>query len=114
MLCEVIEMKTTFSQSTKRGALIGLIVGFVSLTGLLAITVQCLPYRISFPPQPWPWYCSDPVYGLLGYLAFPVNLLTNDLSQAVALAPLSLVIYIILGTLIGSGLNVARPSASGR
>ena len=106
-------MKTTFSQSTKRGALIGLIVGLVALTGLLAITVICLPCRISSPPPPWPWYCSDPFYGLLGYLAFPVNILTNDLSQAAVLAPLSLAIYIILGALIGSGLNRVRPSISG-
>jgi hypothetical protein len=45
---------------------------------------------------------------LLGYLAFPVNLLTNDLSRALALAPLSLGIYTILGALIGAGLHQAR------
>jgi hypothetical protein len=106
-------MQTTFRHGTKRGALIGLIVGLVTLTGLLAITIKCIPYRISFPPPPWPWYCTDPLYGWLGYLAFPVNILTKDLSQAVILAPLSLVIYAILGALIGSGLNRARHSTSG-
>ena len=99
-------MQTTLGKSTRRGALIGLMVGLVAIAGILTITVQCLPYRISSPPQPWPWYCSDPAYSLLGYLAFPVNLLTNELSQAVLLAPLSLVMYIILGALIGSAIHL--------
>ena len=99
-------MQTTFGKSTRRGALIGLMVALVALAGIWTITVQCLPYRISSPPQPWPWYCSDPAYSLLGYLAFPVNLLTNELSQAVLLAPLSLVMYIILGALIGSATHL--------
>lgn len=89
-----------------------MVAGLVALMGVLALAVRCLPFRISFPPQPWPWYCSDPAYGLLGYLAFPVNLLTNDLSQAVLFAPLSLLIYAILGALIGSSLDSSRPPAS--
>jgi hypothetical protein len=71
--------------------------------------MRCLPFRISLPPPPWPWYCSDPAYGLLGYLAFPVNLLTNDLSQVILFAPLSLLVYTLLGALIGL---LTRPRAS--
>jgi hypothetical protein len=107
-------MQTTFGHSAKRGALIGLAVGLAALTGVLVVAVQCLPYRITFPPQPWPWYCSDPWYGVLGYLAFPVNVLTNDLSLAIVLAPVSLAMYVILGAWIGSGLTAARPSSSGQ
>lgn len=70
--------------------------------------VRCLPFHISFPPQPWPWYCSDPAYRVIGYLAFPVNLLTNDLSQAVLLAPLSLLLYTILGAFLGFALGPSR------
>lgn len=95
-------MPATVAPSAARGALIGLAVGLVALVGVLAVTVQCLPFRISFPPQPWPWYCSDPVYGLLGFLAFPVNLLTSDLRQGILLAPLSLMTYTSLGALVGA------------
>lgn len=98
-------MDKTLRHNIKHGAVIGLLVGLPVLIGLLVISLQCLPYRISSPPQPWPWACSDPVYGLLGYLAFPVNLLTNELSQAILLAPLSLGIYTIMGALIGAGLH---------
>jgi len=101
-------MEIMLKRNMKRGAVLGLLVGLAVLIGLLAVSVQCLPYRISSPPQPWPWVCTDPVYGMLGYLAFPVNLLTNDLSRALALAPLSLGIYTILGALIGAGLHQAR------
>jgi len=86
----------------KRGAISGLLVGASALSGVLAVAVYCLPFRISSPPQPWPWYCADPAYGVIGYLAFPVNLLTNDLSRAVLFAPLSLAIYAALGALIAS------------
>lgn len=71
---------------------------------------QKVRYCISFPSHPWPWYCSDPAYGAIGYLAFPVNLLTNDLSLAIRLAPLSLLIYVVLGSLLKSLLGVLRPS----
>lgn len=70
--------------------------------------LHCLPFYISLPPSPWPWYCADPAYRLIGYLAFPVNLLTNDLSQAVLLAPLSLLLYTILGALVGFVLGSSR------
>ena len=94
-------MRTTFGSTARRGALIGFLVGSAVLIGLLAMSVECLPYRLSFLPQPWPWFCSDPAYGLLGYLAFPANVLTNDLSRAIIYAPLSLAIYVLLGGLIG-------------
>ena len=97
----------------KRGAVIGHAVGLIALACVLAVAVQCLPFRISSPAQPWPWVCSDPAYGIIGYLAFPVNLLTNDLSQAVLFAPLSLLIYAVLGALIGAGLDRARSSPPG-
>lgn len=92
-------------RAAKRGAVLGLVVGLVALVGLLVVVVHCLPFRISSPVQPWTWYCSDPTYGIIGYLAFPINLLTNDLSQAVLLAPLSLLIDAVFGALIGSGLD---------
>ncbi|HMO60425.1 MAG TPA: hypothetical protein PKC19_23985, partial [Roseiflexaceae bacterium] len=57
-------------------------------------------FRISMPPQPWPWQCTDPAYGLIGWLAFPINLLTNDLAQAIWLAPLSLLGYAALGAAV--------------
>lgn len=91
--------------TAKRGAIFGLIVGLVALAGAFVVAVRCLPFHISFPPPPWPWYCSEPAYSLIGYLAFPVNLLTNDLSQAIYFAPLSLLIYALLGAFIGSRLE---------
>src|SRR5689334_11935939 len=91
--------------TAKRGAVLGLVIGLVALAGVFAVAVRCVPFHIASPPPPWPWYCSEPAYSLIGYLAFPVNLLTNDLSQAVLLAPLSLLIYVILGALIGLGLE---------
>ena len=97
----------------KRGALIGLAVGLAALAGLFAATVRCLPIRISSPPQPWPWYCSDPAYSILGYFAFPVNLVTNDFAQAVFWAPLSLVTYAALGALIAAALGTGRSSTPG-
>lgn len=92
----------------KRGAVIGCGVGAIALTGVLASAVRCLPFRIASPPPPWPWYCTDPAYSAILYLAFPVNLLTNDLAQAVLLFPLSLLLYALLGALIGSRLD--RPA----
>jgi hypothetical protein len=77
--------------------------------GVLAIAGHCLSYRISFPALPWPWYCSDPAYSAIGYLAFPVNLLTNDLARAILLAPLSLLLYILLGVLLGLAFGLSRP-----
>jgi hypothetical protein len=100
-------------RAAKEGAIFGLVVGLLALAGVLTLAWQCLPFRISFPPQPWPWYCSDPAYGLISYLAFPVPLLTNDLARAIVFAPLSLLIYVALGTLIGSVIHSAR-SASPR
>jgi len=96
-----------------RGALVGLLVGLFVLAGVFAVSLRCLPHRISFPPQPWPWYCSDPALAAIEALAFPVNLLTNDLSKVVPLAPLSLVTYGILGALIGSGLERIRALSPG-
>lgn len=90
------------SPNAKKGAVIGALVGLIALAGALAVAVQCLPIRIASPPTPWPWYCAEPAYGVIGYLAFPVNLLTNDLSQAILLAPVALVMYTLLGALIGS------------
>lgn len=79
------------------GAMVGLAVGLLVLSAVLALVLRCLPLRIAPPPAPWPWYCTDPAYGLLLYLAFPVNLLTNDLTRGILLAPLSLIGYMLLG-----------------
>ncbi len=91
-----------------RGAALGLAGGAIILVGVFAVTVKCLSFHISSPARPWPWYCSDPAYSIIGYLAFPVNLLTNDLSQAVMSAPLSLLIYAIFGALMYSVLARLR------
>lgn len=79
------------------GAMVGLVVGLLVLSGVLALVLRCLPLRIAPPPAPWPWYCADPAYGVLLYLAFPVNVLTNDLTRGILLAPLSLIWYVLLG-----------------
>ena len=105
-------MQTKFGHGIRRGALIGFIVGLGALSGALAVSIGCLSYRISFPPPPLPWYCTDPVNGWLGYLAFPVNVLTNDLSRAILLAPLSLVMYVVLGALLGTGQHRGRWESS--
>ena len=97
--------------AVKRGAIVGLGVGLLALVGVLALVWQCLPFRISFPPAPWPWYCADPAYGLIIYLSFPVPLLTNDLARALLFAPLSLAIYVVVGMIIGSVIDLARSSA---
>jgi hypothetical protein len=94
--------------AAKRGAIAGLITGILVLGGVLAIAIRCLPLRIAPPAAPGPWYCTDPVYGAIGYLAFPVNLLTNDLATAIPLAPLSLAAYALLGMAIGLILGEAR------
>jgi hypothetical protein len=83
------------------------ITGILALAGVLALALHCLPLRIS-AMMPMPWYCADPVYGAIGYLAFPVNLLTDDLAQAIPLAPLSLIAYTLLGMVIGSMPGKAR------
>ncbi len=79
------------------GAVAGLGVGMFILAGVLGLAVRCLPWRLSLPTSPWPWYCADPAYSVLLYLAFPVNLLTNDLMRAIMLAPLALVMYTLFG-----------------
>ena len=91
-------MRTT----TKQGALIGLVVGLIALAIALLLAIQCLPFRIAAPPLSMPWYCTDPAYALFGYLAFPANVLTNDLSRAIWFAPLSLLLYVGVGAFIGS------------
>ncbi len=95
------------SNAVQRGAIAGLITGILALAGVLALALHCLPLRIS-AAMPMPWYCADPVYGAIGYLAFPVNLLTSDLAQAIPLAPLALIAYTLLGMAIGSILRKAR------
>jgi hypothetical protein len=82
------------------GAVAGLVVGVVILGGVFGLVVRCLPWRIAAPPLPWPWYCTDPTYGVLLYLAFPVNVLTNDVARGVVLAPLSLMMYVLIGIIV--------------
>lgn len=96
------------SNAAKRGAIAGLVTGVLGLGGVLAVALRRLPLRIAPPAAPGPWYCADPVYGAIGYLAFPVNLLTNDLATAIPLAPLSLAVYALLGMAIGALAGKAR------
>lgn len=105
------EGRARMVRAARRGAVLGLAGGLLVLGGVLAVAGHCLPFHISSPQPPWPWYCSDPAYSALSYLAFPVNLLTNDLARAVLLAPLSLALYILLGVLLGLALGLAHSSA---
>jgi hypothetical protein len=89
------------------GALIGGAIGLLVLAAVFGVAVHCLPYRISSPTQPWPAFCADPAYSLITYLAFPVNVISNDLSEAIYLAPLSLLTYATLGALIGSAFGAS-------
>lgn len=93
-----------------KGAIWGFSIGAVILLLLFLASLSCLPYRISFPPTGSPWYCSDFFYQTFGYLAFPVNLLTNDLSKVVYLAPLSLLFYVLIGFLF-ENLRMVRKNA---
>ena len=102
-----VHERGSISNAVQRGAIAGLITGILALASVLALALHCLPLRIS-AMMPMPWYCADPVYGALGFLASPVNLLTNDLAQAIWLAPLSLITYTLLGMAIGSMLGKAR------
>ncbi len=96
-------------RSARRGAVLGLAAGLLLLGGVLAVAGRCLPFHIASPPPPWPWYCTDPAYSALGYLAFPVNLLTDDLARAILLAPLSLALYVLLGALLGLARTSRKP-----
>lgn len=91
---------TDHAAGGKKGALLGLAVGIAVLAGVFAFALACLPHRLSVLPRPWT--CTDPVYGVVLFLAFPVNLLTDDLSRAVVFAPLSLAIYAAIGGLAAS------------
>jgi hypothetical protein len=92
------------------GAVAGLGVGVILLAGVLGVAARCLPWRIAMPPSPWPWYCADPAYRVLLYLAFPVNLLTDDLARGIRLAPLALALYMVGGIII-TLLRVRRTSS---
>ena len=100
-------------RAARRGAFAGLAAALLVFGGVLAVVEHCLPFHISSPQPPWPWYCSDPAYSAISYLAFPVNLLTNDLARALLFAPFSLLLYILLGVLLGLVLGISRPSAPG-
>lgn len=97
-------------RAAEQGALIGLAVGLAALAGVLLVVQQCLPFYIAYPPSPWPWYCTQPFYGVIGFLVFPVNLLTDDLARAVVLAPLALMMYLLVGAVIGGGIGWLRSS----
>jgi hypothetical protein len=92
----------------RKGLAAGLVVGLLALSAVFTVAWQCLPWRISSPPPPWPWACADPAFGVVAFLAFPVNLLTDDLSRAVALSPLALLMYVAMGGLVGLGLGRSR------
>jgi hypothetical protein len=89
------------NSAIRRGALLGALVGAVALLKLYFVSTTCLQYFISQPTTPWPWYCVQANYDALSYFSFPLNVLTNDLAQAVYLFPLTLAFYALLGALIG-------------
>jgi uncharacterized membrane protein len=92
------------------GSLLGLAAGVLALGAAFLAAWRCLPFHISQPPQPWPWACSEPASSVIQFLAFPVNLLTDDLSHAVRLAPVSLALYVLLGALLGWAAGATRSS----
>ena len=79
-----------------KGGLYGLLVGIVANLGVFFLTVSCLTFSLSFP-----WYCETVSYHFVQYFAFPANVLTNALDQAVMFSPLSLLIYVVIGMCIG-------------
>ncbi|GIV65397.1 MAG: hypothetical protein KatS3mg046_657 [Bellilinea sp.] len=89
----------------RRGALVGFGVGLLALAVALAVVWRCLPFYITYPPLPWPWYCAEPAYSTIAFLAFPINLITDDLAQAIRLAPLSLLFYTLVGAWVGMGVH---------
>ena len=95
------------------GAAGGLAAGLLALGLVFGVALGCLPFHISQPAQPWPWICSGRVFGAIGYLAFPVNLLTDELGRAVTMAPLALVLYSLVGALVGWLAGSIRTSARG-
>ncbi len=99
-------------RATKLGISLGLTVGLLILGGVFIVVRQCLPFYISLPAQPWPWYCSDQIYRGIGFMAFPGNLLTNDLGRAILFAPLSLLLYVLLGAVLGLVIGLFRSSVS--
>ncbi len=102
-------------RAAKRGAVWGLGTGLLASGVALGVAWRCLPFYITYPLAPWPWYCTQPAYAALGYLAFPVNRLTNDLALAIALAPLTWGFYALLGGLIGLILSrIGSPGKTGR
>jgi hypothetical protein len=103
-------MNTRLIRAAVWGAVLGLAAGLLALGSVFLTARQCLPFHISQPPPPWPWYCSDPAFGVISTLAFPVNLLTNDLGRVIFLAPLSLLLYVLLGAGIGLASGMARSS----
>jgi hypothetical protein len=104
------KMNTRLIRAAVWGAALGFAAGLLVLGGVFFTARQCLPYHISQPPPPWPWYCTEPAFGLISTLAFPVNLMTNDLAQAVTLAPVSLLLYALLGAGLGLASGMARSS----
>ncbi len=94
----------------KKGAMIGFVIGLVINAVVFGVALSCFSIRLSSQQQPWSWYCSDPAFNIIGYFAFPVNLLTNDLSRAVLLSPISWLVYAIVGGLIGSVNSINRTS----
>ena len=83
-----------------RGVFFGFLAGVLILLLVFAVALVCLPYRIALPPAGGVWYCTNPIYPAIGYLSLPINVLTNDLSRAYLFAPLSLLLYALIGFLI--------------
>lgn len=81
------------------GAMAGLVIGLLALGMALRLAAWCLPFLITSQIVGRPVVCTDPVYSVLLYLAFPVNLMTDDLTKAMLLSPLSLLFYTLLGAL---------------
>jgi len=106
-------IRPVLARAIQWGAAGGLAAGLLALGAVFGVAQRCLPFQISQPPQPWPWVCSGRFFGAIGYLAFPVNLLTNELGRAALLAPLALILYSLVGALVGLVIGLIRTSAMG-
>ncbi len=83
------------------GAGIGLVVGAIILVKAYFTLLWCFPYVATLTPDRGPWYCASGFYNLIQALTFPIPVLTNDLANAAYYAPLTLLVYLVAGALIG-------------
>lgn len=83
-----------------KGFLVGLGIGSVVLLVSAIISFQCFSYNVSVAINP-PWYCSDIIAFIIRIATFPISMFTDDLSRAAYFAPLTIIVYGLLGACAG-------------